>query len=177
MLLLALGGPATPAAGAQAGAEALLSGHAPPDLKRQLVKHRDRLMQGVADAVAADDASRDAAARRAAAVRGARAIAQRIREHAKFGDIAYEIGGLVHECAAIEGLPGTAPRQSTFAGFPKDPFRDPEALLSVRVGSDRWEAALTRATRLMTWLWKSAGGDASLAARLPESKGPYVVRE
>jgi hypothetical protein len=170
-------GPARPSAAAEGLLAADAAVFAPPDLKRQLVKNRSRLMEGVSDAAAADDGKRDAAAHRAAAVRGAREIAKRIRDHARFVDVAYEVGGLVHECAAAGDRLDAAPKSARFLGFTADPFGDPAALLAARTGKEPWDVALTRATCLVAWLWKSAGGDSSIASRMPESKGPYTVRE
>ncbi|MGE5345574.1 MAG: hypothetical protein ACM3JH_06450, partial [Acidithiobacillales bacterium] len=73
---------------------------APPDLKRQLVKHRQRLMAGIRDAAAVETGSRNAEAHRAASARGARDLAAAIRAHRPFSDVAYEAGGIVHEAAA-----------------------------------------------------------------------------
>lgn len=166
-------------------AERLLAADAasfsPPDLKRQIVKHRDRLMAGVADAIAADDGSRDPSAHRAAAVRTARLIARRIREQEPFAGVVYELGGVVHELAAASVPPAAAlPERSSFAGYPSDPFRAPELLIVSARGpgvQDTYDAALSSATRLFTWIWKAAGGECSIVKSLPESKGPFVIRE
>lgn len=179
LLLLATSGTAAPAA--TPSPEVMLAAdaavYAPPDLKHQLVRNRARLMQGVADAVAAESGKRDAAGHKAAATRVAREIAKRIRSHARFADVAYEVGGLVHECAAMEGVPAAPPTSALFAGYTADPFRDPDTLFAVREGTPRWDAALTRATRLLAFVWKAAGGDASIALRMPVTKGPWPVRE
>ncbi len=180
ILLLLAATSLTPKEAAAAGApEALLAADAavfaPPDFKRQIVKHRSDLMRGVRDAASA--APGTSAEHRAAALALARDIARSVRGHARFAEVSYRLGSLVHECAAIGGLPSAAPARSSFAGFPPAPFRDPDVLLGVPAGTDRWSAALTRTTRLIAWIWKEAGGDASIALRMPEAKGPYAVRE
>jgi hypothetical protein len=158
--------------------------YAPPDLKAQLAKHRDRYMAGVKDAAAAETGARDARAHRAAAARGARAVAEGIRKHQPFADAVYELGGVVHEIAAALP-PGTAPdaallKSSSFGGFPAEPFRDPEALagatLSAATARQAYDASVTLATRLFAWTWKRAGGDASIATQYPETRAPYPVR-
>src|SRR5712692_734651 len=146
---------------------------APPDLKRQLAKHRERLMTGVRDAAAAETGKRDAAAHRAAAARGARDIAAGIRKRTPFDDVAYQIGGIVHEIATAVVPPGLteaaaleAAKSCTFAGFSDEPFADPEKLAaaSLPAGDARaaWDTAVTLDTRLIAWIWKNAGGDASI---------------
>src|ERR1019366_7159937 len=81
--------------------------YAPPEFKRQLAKQSRRLMQGVSDASAGEIGTRDAAA-----ARGARALAESIRRHTPFDEIAYQAGGIVHELAmAIQ--PGAAPTADT----------------------------------------------------------------
>lgn len=165
--------------------------YAPPDFKRQLAKHRARLMAGVKDAAAADPRTRDAAARRAAAARGARTIAQAIRRHTSFADVAYEAGGVVHEIAAAAftsagGFPAAdaaaAPKTGRFLGYGAAPFADPEVLaagLSPAKGapaSRAYDDAVTVSTRLLAWIWKAAGGDASVVSGHPESAGPYPLR-
>src|SRR5450759_3058656 len=82
---------------------------APPDFKRQLAQHSRRLMQGVSDAAASEAGTRDAAAHRAAAARGARALAEAIRRHTPFDEIAYQAGGIVHELALAHPPQGAAP--------------------------------------------------------------------
>ncbi len=171
--------------GADAAAEA------PPDLKRQLVKHRQRLMAGIRDAAAAETGTRDAGAHRAAAARGARDLAAAIRAHRPFSDIAYEAGGIVHEAAAA-ALLAAAPRdgadlsraatRARFLGYTATPFADPENLAAsspVSPGASpetAYDTALTTASRLLAWVWKTAGGDASIVFRYPDSRGPYVLR-
>src|SRR5664280_14420 len=133
--------------------------YAPPEFKRPLAKYSRRLMQGVSDASAGEIGTRDAAAHRAAAARGARALAESIRRHTPFDEIAYQAGGIVHELAmAIQ--PGAAPA----------------ALPSV-TSRECYDASVTLTTRLLAWIWKTAGGDASSVAQYPLSKGPYAVRE
>jgi len=161
--------------------------YAPPDMKRVLARRRDRYMAGVSDAYAAEEGRRTAAEHRAAAARGARAIAQSIRDHHSFDQAFYELGGVVHELAAA--LPPDAavdPRRlaasaSSFGGFTPAPFAEPETLASAPLrgatASEAYDSAVTLATRLFAWIWSRAGGDASIAKQLPESKGPYVVRE
>jgi hypothetical protein len=162
--------------------------HAPPDLKRQLVKHRDRLLDGVGDAVSDETGTRDRAAHLAAAAQGARLLGAGIRQHRRFEDVAYEMGGIVHELAAAippppagEAALRETSRRATFLGFSPDPFRDPRSLVSLPLPSssarEAFDAVVTHATRLAAWAWKAAGGDASVALTLPESKGPYVVRD
>lgn len=194
-LLLAAQPPATPHPAWPLSAELLLgadaASEAPPDLKRQLTKHRQRLMAGIRDAASAETGARDAAAHRAAAARGARALAAAIRARRPFSDIAYEAGGIVHEAAAAAlsasgaadpvGL-SRASRRATFLGYTAAPFADPEILAaSAPVSSGAspeaaYDAALTTATRLLAWVWKAAGGDAAMVSRYPVSGGPYVLR-
>jgi len=162
--------------------------HAPPDLKRQLVKHRDRLLDGVGDATSAETGTRDRAAHLAAAAQGARLLGAAIRQHRQFEDVAYEMGGIVHELAAASPPPAIGEatlretaRRATFLGYSSDPFRDPRSLVALPLPAasprEAFDAVVTHATRLAAWAWKAAGGDASVALTLPESKGPYVVRD
>jgi hypothetical protein len=165
--------------------------YAPPDFKRQLAKHRARLMAGVRDAAAADRGTRDVAARQAAAARGAREIAQAIRRHTSFTSVAYEAGGLVHEIAAAAwtssgGFPAAeaaaAPKSGRFLGYSASPFADPALLassLSPPKGAgapQAYDDAVTVSTRLLAWIWKAAGGDASIATTHPGTSGPYPLR-
>ena len=164
---------------------------APPDFKRQLVKHRERLMAGIRDAAAADKGTRDAAAHRAAAARAARQIAAAIRGRRPFPDVAYEVGGLVHEAAAAALLASgpadaaelsRAAKRASFLGYTATPFADPEALAGSAIvppGAPPravYDAAVSTATRLFAWIWKTAGGDASIVRKLPESGGPFLLR-
>ncbi|HQR46399.1 MAG TPA: hypothetical protein PK598_10345, partial [Thermoanaerobaculia bacterium] len=61
-------------------------------------------------------------------------------------------------------------------------FADPEVLVrgaAVPRGTPPralYDASVTTATRLLAWVWNAAGGDASIARKLPESGGPYPVR-
>ena len=165
--------------------------YAPPDLKRQLVRHRAMLMEGLRDAQETETGKRDAAGHRAAAARGARALAQAIRGHRRFSDVAYEVGGIVHEVACASFPAGAPPpdapallavaKRSAFLGFPAEPFGEPEALLAAPLprGTARqaYDSAVTLSTRLLAWIWKAAGGDASVVRQFPEAKGPYIVRE
>ena len=41
---------------------------------------------------------------------------------------------------------------------------------------EAYDSSLTLSARLLAWIWNAAGGDASVAAARPESKGPYQVR-
>ena len=158
---------------------------APPDFKRQLAKHSRRLMQGVSDAAAGETGTRDAAAHRAAAARGARALSESIRRHTPFDEIAYQAGGIVHELATA--LPPAAPPAADtsvgarFLGFSAEPFSAPEKLAAAALPSgtprECYDASITLTARLLAWIWKSAGGDASLTSEYPVSKGPYAVRE
>ena len=155
---------------------------APPDFKRQLAKHSRRLMKGVSDAAAAETGKRDAAAHRAGAARGARALAEAIRRHTSFDEVAYQAGAIVHELAlALPPRSGTAadfPRTARFLGYPAEPFAAPEKLAAATLPAaderERYDAAVTLSTRLLAWIWKTAGGDASIVKQYPESKGPYV---
>lgn len=163
--------------------------YAPPDLKRQLAKNRDRLMAGVTDARSGDRGGASPQ-RRAAAARAARNIAAGIRSRQPFADVAFAAGALVHEAAAAfppppgsgddRALLGVA-KTARFLGFPREAFAAPEALaalpLSDTSARQAYDAAVTLSTRLLTWVWKQAGGDVSVAAQHPETKGPYVVRE
>lgn len=164
---------------------------APPDFKRQLVKHRERLMAGIRDAAAAEKGTRDAGAHRAAAARGARQLAAAIRAHRPFSDVAYEAGGIVHEAAAAALLAAgpadaaelsRAAKRARFLGYAATPFAEPELLAAsapvppAASSAAAYDAALTTATRLFAWVWKAAGGDASIVSKYPESGGPYVLR-
>lgn len=158
---------------------------APPDFKHQLARHSRRLMQGVSDAAAGEAGTRDAAAHRAAAARGARALAEAIRRHTPFDEIAYQAGGIVHEFA-MAVPPAAPPAADTsvgarFLGFSAEPFGAPEKLAAASLPSgtprERYDASITLTTRLLAWIWKTAGGDASSVAQYPVSKGPYAVRE
>jgi len=165
------------------------AGNAPPDFKRQLAKHRTRLMEGVKAGLAASPA-RDAEARRAALASGARKIALAIRDHRRFEDVAYEAGGLVAEASLLCGPPGPEPlggdlihfasERSSFRGFTARPFDAPETLVAAPLRTDNpreaFDSGVTLATRLLAWIWNAAGGDASIALARPESKGPYPVR-
>ena len=162
---------------------------APPDFKRMLVKHRDRLMEGVKAGLAASPA-RDADARRAALASGARRIAQAVRDHRPFADVAYEAGGLVAEAALLCEPPGPerfesdliyfAHERSSFRGYTANPFEAPEKLVAAPLRTDNpreaFDSGVTLSARLLAWIWKTAGGDASVATARPESKGPYRVR-
>lgn len=162
---------------------------APPDFKRIVARHGKRLMEGVKAGLAASP-ERDEAARRAALAKGARRIAQSIRDHKPFEDVAFEAGGLVAEASLLFPPKGTsaddaslvalARQGSTFLGYPVKPFDAPEALVAARLplGSAReaYDSGLTLSARLLAWIWKTAGGDASVASDKPESKGPYQVR-
>ena len=155
---------------------------APPDFKRQLAKHSRRLMQGVSDAAAAETGTRDAAAHRAAAARGARALAEAIRRHIAFDEVAYQTGGIVHEFALALPPQGAAAadvsKSARFLGYPGEPFAAPETLAAAALPTanarERYDAAVTLSTRLLAWIWKTAGGDASCVKQYPEAKGPYV---
>jgi hypothetical protein len=158
---------------------------APPDFKRQLAKHSRRLMQGVRDAAAAETGKRDAAAHRAAAARVTRALAEAIRRHAAFDEVVYQAGGIVHEFAMAlpprtAGAAG-ASKTGRFLGYPKEAFAPPETLAAATFpsGTDResYDAAVTLSSRLLAWIWKTAGGDASAVARYPAAKGPYDTPE
>lgn len=158
---------------------------APPDFKRQIAKHSRRLMQGVSDAAAGETGVRDAAAHRAAAARGARALAESIRRHTPFDEIAYQTGGIVHEFA-MACPPPHAPAANTalaarFLGFSAEPFSAPEKLAATALPSgtprECYDASITLTARLLAWIWKAAGGDVSSIAEYPSSKGPYAVRE
>lgn len=191
VLLLALA--AEPArAGWPQTAERLMAAdaafYAPPDLRRQLAKHRDELMAGVDAARGAASGTADPAARRRDAAGRARAIASAIRKRAPFADVARSAGALVHDAAAgFPPPPGTGgdallqmSRSSSFLGFPREPFASPEGLaalpLSGASARQAYDAAVTLSTRLLAWIWKEAGGDASVVKKHPESRGPYAIR-
>lgn len=162
--------------------------YAPPDLRRQLAKHRDELMAGVDAARSAAAGPADRAARRRDAARRARDIASAIRKRASFADVARSVGALVHDAAAgFPPPPGENPdsllqasRSSSFIGFPREPFAAPEGLaalpLSDTSARQAYDAAVTLSTRLLAWIWKEAGGDASVVKKHPEARGPYAVR-
>ena len=163
--------------------------YAPPDLKRMIARHASRLMAGVNDAASADAGASGTAERRAAAARGARGIATIIRGHARFSEVAYQIGGLVYEAAHAFPPPPAEPAALTrltkeaasFLGYPPDPFRDPERIAEARLPAATprlaYDSSLTLSTRLLAWVWKTAGGDVRAVAGHPEAKGPYYVRE
>jgi hypothetical protein len=146
-------------------------------------------MEGVKAGLAASP-KRDAAARRAALATGTRRIAQAIRDHRPFADVAFEAGGLVAEASLLFSPAGAASDEAallalarsgaTFRGYPPRPFDAPETLVaaSFQAGTprDAYDASLTLSARLLAWIWKTAGGDASVATARPESKGPYKVR-
>jgi hypothetical protein len=162
---------------------------APPDFKRMLAKHPGRLMEGVKEGLAASP-PRDAAARRAALAAGTRRIAQAVRNHSPFADVAYEAGGLVAEASLLfpptgpgadeAGLLALARSGASFRGYPLRPFDAPETLVSAALpaGTPReaYDSALTLSARLLAWIWNTAGGDASAVTARPQSKGPYPVR-
>lgn len=151
---------------------------APPDFKRQLAKHSRRLMQGVADAAAAERLAPGDPAHRAAAAKGTRGLAAAIRRHVAFADIAYAAGTLVH-AAAMAYPPGAAGTlgPSLFLGYSAEPFAAPETLVAATLPAatpaERRAAAVTVSVRLLAWTWKTAGGDASIVKQYPDSKGPY----
>ncbi len=151
---------------------------APPDFKRQLAKHRKRLMQGVSDAAAAEMLAPGDPAHRQAAARDTRALAAAIRRHSAFADVAYAAGSIVH-AAAMAYAPDAAgtPGPSPFLGFSADPFAAPETLAAAKLpaatAAQRRAAAVTLTARLLAWTWKTAGGDASIVTQYPETKGPY----
>lgn len=162
---------------------------APPDFKRILAKNPQRLMEGVKAGLAASP-NRDAAGRRAALATGTRRIAQAIRDHRPFADIAYEAGGLVAEAALL--FPPTGPVRddasllalarggSSFRGYSTPAFDAPEKLVAASLPAagarEAYDSGLTLSARLLAWIWNTAGGDASAATARPESKGPYTVR-
>ena len=153
---------------------------APPDFKRQLAKHSRRLMQGVADAAAGDRLAPRSPEQRDAAARSARSLAASIRHHEAFADVVYLAGALVPACTAAYSPDSAAgaPGPSAFAGFPADPFGAPESLVHAPLPSAsdpaRRAAAVTLSARLLAWIWKTAGGDASIVKQYPDSKGPFA---
>ena len=152
---------------------------APPDFKRQLAKHSRRLMQGVADAAAAEGLAPGDPAHRGAAAKETRALAAAIRRHSAFSEVAGAVGSIVHAAAMAYApdAPGT-PGPSPFLGFSADPFAAPETLAALKLPSgtaaQRRAAAVTLAARLLAWTWKTAGGGASIVTQYPEAKGPYL---
>jgi hypothetical protein len=126
------------------------------------------------------------------AAKAARAIAQSIRRHAAFADVAYETGRLVHEVSQgvwlsagpfeAEEAAMAARGPLSFLGFGPNSFAAPELLvssISPRKGSSAREAvegSVTVATRLLAWIWKTAGGDSSIVRQSPEASGPYPLR-
>lgn len=194
-LLLASPAPATPPAGWPLSAELLVGADAaalaPPDFKRQLVKNRERLMAGIRDAATSGSPGRDAAAHRAAAARLARKAAAAIRGRTPLDEVAWLAGGIVHECAEAARLASgadageltRASKRSRFLGYTARPFADPEDLASsvpLPPGASPaavYDASVTTSTRLLAWVWKSAGGDASIVAKYTEPGGPYPLRD
>jgi hypothetical protein len=185
-LAAALFAPATRAAepvrwnvGDEARMAAEAASWAPADFKRQLAKHSRRLMQGVADAAAAERKAPGASEHRDTAARGARALAAAIRRHQSFDSSAYQAGAILH-AAAMAYAPDAsgAPGPSPFLGFSADPFAAPETLAAAKLpavtDAERRTAAITLAVRLFAWTWKTAGGDAAYVKQYPDSKGPYL---
>lgn len=172
-----------------AGADA--AALAPPDFKRQLVKNRDRLMAGIRDAAASPSPEGNASAHRTAAAKLARKAAAAIRSRVPFDDVAFLAGQIVHETAEAARLASgkdtgelaRASKRARFLGYPAVPFADPEILaagVSLPPGATPeavYDAAVTTSTRLLAWVWKSAGGDASIVTKYPESEGPYPLRD
>ena len=89
---------------------------------------------------------------------------------------------------ARDGVPAAGPppaEVSTNRPFPRlfrpspspRPRRSPRRRLPRAPPRERYDAAVTLTTRLLAWIWKTAGGDASIVAQYPASKGPYAVRE
>ncbi len=164
---------------------------APPDLKRQLVKHRDRLMAGIRDAAASGSGGGDAATHRAAAAALARKAAGAIRGRTPLDEVAYLAGRMIHEAAEAARLASgadageltRASRRARFLGYTARPFADPEVLAAslplapAAAPAAVYDAAVTTSTRLLAWVWKSAGGDASIVGKYPESDGPYPLRD
>ena len=78
-------------------------------------------------------------------------------------------------------MPAGTSANARFLGFSGEPFAAPETLAAAALPSgtarDRYDAAVTLTTRLLAWVWKTAGGDASSVTQYPAAKGPYVVRE
>ena len=162
---------------------------APPDFQRMLARHPRRLMDGVKAGLAASPA-REPQARRAALASGARRLAEAIRGHRPFADVAFEAGGLVAEAALLlpppaasggdDALLALARGGATFLGFTPRPFDSPEAIAAAPLPSgtprEAYDSALTLSARLLAWTWHAAGGDAAIALARPESKGPYPVR-
>lgn len=161
---------------------------APPDFRRMLAKHPGRLMEGVKAGLAASP-PRDAAARRKALAAGTRRIAQAIRDHRPFADVAWEAGGLVAEASLLYPPPAGDPEAdllalarsgASFLGYTARPFDAPETLVAAALpgasAREAYDSGLTLSARLLAWIWNTAGGDASAAAARPESKGPYPVR-
>ena len=118
-------------------------------------------------------------------MRGARSLAESIRRHTAFDEIAYQTGGIVLEFAlALPPQGFAAPdvsKSARFLGYPAEPFAAPEILaaapLPATTARERYDAAVTLSTRLLAWVWKAAGGDASSVTRYPASKGPYAARD
>jgi hypothetical protein len=118
-------------------------------------------------------------------------MATAIRGRTPFDDVAYMAGGLVHEAAETARLSGgadagelaRASKRARFLGYSALPFADPDTVASGvplspgATPSAVYDAALTVSTRLFAWVWKSAGGDASIVAKYPESGGPYPLRD
>ena len=163
---------------------------APPDFKRMLAKNPGRLMEGVKAGLAASP-KRDAAARRAALAAGARADREGhprpppLRGRRVRGGRARGRG--LAPLSARRSRPRTRRRSSPSPGAARPsaatrrarstPPR-PSSRRASRRGTprDAYDASLTLSARLLAWIWKTAGGDASVATARPESKGPYQVR-
>ena len=152
---------------------------APPDFKRQLAKHSRRLMQGVADAAAAERLAPGDPAHRAAAAKGARGIAAAIRRHVAFADVAYDSGILLHAVAMsyAPGAPGT-PGPSPLPRLSRRAVRGARG--PRRRGASRRDGAPSagpRPSRSRPASSRGRGrppaGDASIVKQYPDSKGPY----
>ena len=157
---------------------------APPDFKTQLARHSRRLMQGVSDAAAGEAWPRrsprtalpppaaPARSRKPFAVtrRSTRSRTGRAGSSTSFRSRTPRAGRRPSTC------PG-APASSAFRGALRAPRNARGGESAQATARDRYDAAVTLATRLLAWIWKTAGGNASSVTQYPAAKGPYVVRE
>jgi hypothetical protein len=162
--------------------------YAPPDLKRQIAKNRDRFMAGVNDSSEAEKQGRTPSQYREAASSLAVRIVSAIRQKRSFADAVYMTGGLLHMVAMsypppgpdLKMIEGAWKARSAFQGYPDKPFGARAAVFPVPPSAASYQAAydsaVTAGTRFLAWIWDGAGGDAAIARQYPESKGPYGVR-
>lgn len=162
--------------------------YAPPDLKRQIARHRERLMTGVSEAAARENHALSTQEYQAAAKARASQIVSALRNKQSFSETVYALGVLVHSVAMSYPPPAADSRaieaafrnRSTFFGYPAFALPERPSVFPAAppAGSftSAYDSAVTAGTRLFTWIWNGVGGDVSVVLQYPESKGPYGVR-